>query len=329
MMLSRVLRLLTLTLLSVAVVGAASAQSDYPRRPIVIVVPFSAGGPTDVLARILGERMGRTLGQQIVVENTLGGGGSIGTARVARAAPDGYTLVMGNLGTHAAAVGLYKNLAYDPRADFEPIMLIGTTPMVVVMRKDFPVSNFAELLAYAKANPGKITNGTAGVGSISHLASIFFTSLTKTDLRHVPYRGLSQAMNDLVSGQIDIMFDQAVTATPQIQSGTVKPIMVAAATRARSLPQMPSAPEAGLPEFETTAWSALFAPKNTPKPIIERLVTALNETFEDQGIATRMQELGSDVPAPAARTPDALAKLVSSEIDRWVPLIKAAGASAD
>ena len=328
-MLSRVVELLTLAVFSFGAPGAALSQQNYPQRPITIVVPFSAGGPTDVLARVLGERMGRTLGQQLVVENVLGGGGSIGTTRVARAAPDGYTLVMGNLGTHAAAVGLYKKLSYDPRTDFEPIMLIGTTPMVLVTKKDFPASKLSELLAQAKADPGKITYGSAGVGSISHLAMIYFASLTKTDLRHVPYRGLSQAMNDLIAGQIDIMFDQAVTATPQIQSGTVKPIMVAAATRTKLLHNVPSSPEAGLPAFETTAWSALFAPKATPKPILDRLVAALNEAFADEHIAKRLQELGSDVPPPAARTPQALGVLVSSEIDRWVPLIKAAGSFAD
>lgn len=328
-MLQRLVRLLAIALLSVGSFAPAQAQQDYPRRPIVMVVPFAAGGPTDVLARILGERIGRTLGQQIVVENTLGGGGSIGTARVARAAPDGYTLVMGNLGTHAAAVGLYKTLSYDPRTDFEPVMLIGMTPMVLVTKKDFPTSKLGELIAQAKANPGNITYGSAGVGSISHLATIYFTSLTKTELRHVPYRGLSQAMNDLLGGQIDLIFDQAVSATPHIKSGSVKPIMVAATKRAKSLPDVPSSPEAGLPGFETTAWSALFAPKNTPKPVIDRLVAVIKEAFEDEAILSRMDELGSEVPAPADRTPEHLASLVSAEIDKWVPLIKAAGASAE
>ena len=328
-MLQAYVRLLAIALVSFGAFAPAQAQQDYPRRPIVIVVPFAAGGPTDVLARILGERIGRTLGQQIVVENTLGGGGSIGTARVARSSPDGYTLVMGNLGTHAAAVGLYKTLPYDPRSDFEPVMLIGMTPMVLVTKKDFPTTKLGELIAQAKANPGSITYGSAGVGSISHLATIYFASLTKTELRHVPYRGLSQAMNDLLGGQIDFIFDQAVSATPHIKSGAVKPVMVAASKRTKSLPEVPSSPEAGLPAFETTAWSALFAPKNTPKPVIERLVSALREAFEDQSILTRMDELGSEVPAAPDRTPEHLANLVSSEIDKWVPVIKAAGATAD
>jgi tripartite-type tricarboxylate transporter receptor subunit TctC len=309
--------------------GATAGAQPYPTRPITIVVPFAAGGPTDVLARVLGERMSRTLGQQIVVENALGGGGSIGTARVARATPDGYTLVMGNLGTHAAAVGLYKNLSYDPRTDFEPIMLMGTTPMVLVTRRDFPAANLKELISFANANPGKVTNGHAGVGSISHLATLNFKNLTKTDLRDVPYRGLSQVVNDVVAGQIDMMFDQVVTATQQIRGGTVKPIAVAAKSRHRAIPDVPSAPEAGLPDFETLAWTALFAPKGTPKPVIDRLVAALNEAFEAPEVAQRMEELGNDVPPPERRTPQALAALVRSEIERWAPLIKASGATAD
>jgi tripartite-type tricarboxylate transporter receptor subunit TctC len=321
-------RLVAAALMLFTLWAPASAQT-YPMRTITVVVPFAAGGPTDVLARLLGDHMSRSLKVPIVVENALGGGGSIGSARVARADPDGYTLVMGNLGTHAAAVGLYKNLPYDPRTDFEPIMLIGTTPMVLVTKKDFPAANLSELLSYAKSSPGKVVNGTAGVGSISHLATLYFMNLSGTDLRHVPYRGLSQVVNDLLGGQIDMMFDQLVTAAPQIRGGAVKPIVVAAKSRHRAIPEVPSAPEAGLPEFETLAWSALFAPKGTPKPVIDRLVAALNEAFEAPEIAKRMEELGNDVPPPERRTPQALGTLVAAEIDKWAPLIKAAGVTAE
>lgn len=321
-------RLLLLALMIFGACSTAGAQV-YPTRPITIVVPFTAGGPTDVLARILGEQVSRMLGAQIVVENALGGGGSVGTTRVARATPDGYTLVMGNLGTHAAAVGLYKNLPYDPRTDFEPIMLMGTTPMVLVTRRDFPARDLQEFLSFARASPGKVSNGTAGVGSISHLATILFTSLTGTDLRNVPYRGLSQAANDVIAGQIDVMFDQLVTATPQIRGGTVKPLVVAAKARHNAIPDVPAAPEAGLPSFETLAWSALFAPRGTPQPVIERLVAAFNEALESPEIAQRMQELGNDVPPRDRRSPQELGALVRSEIDKWVPLIRTAGASAD
>jgi tripartite-type tricarboxylate transporter receptor subunit TctC len=310
---------------AVTLAGAANAQQPYPIRPITVVVPFTAGGPTDVLARILGQHMSQTLGQQIVVENVGGGGGSLGAARVAKAAPDGYTLVMGNLGSHAASVGLYKNLPYDPR-DFEPVMLVATTPMVLVVRKNLQASTLKDFTAYAKANPHKVTFGSAGTGSISHLTYLLYTHLTKTEIQHVPYRGLSQSVNDLLSGQIDMMFDQVVSATPHILSGGVKPIAVAAPSRAAGIANVPTSIEAGLPELQTIAWTALFAPKGTPKPIVERVNAALDKAMRDETIAKRLADLGADLPASTERTPDALGKLVRSEIDKWVPLIHAAGA---
>jgi tripartite-type tricarboxylate transporter receptor subunit TctC len=304
----------------------ASAQ-PWPARPITIVVPFAAGGPTDVLARVLGLHMGQTLGQQIVVENVTGAGGSIGAARVARAAPDGYTLVMGNLGTHAAAVGLYKNLSYDPRTDFEPVMLIATTPMVLVVRKTLAVDTLADFIAHTKAN--RVTFGSAGTGSSSHLTYLLFTHVTKADVQHVPYRGLSQAMNDLLSGQIDMMLDQVLSASPHIASGGVKPIAVLAPARAPTLPNVPSTAESGMPALETLVWTALFAPKGTPQPIVERINTALDKAMRDESIAKRLSDLGADLPAPAGRTPQALGNLVRSEIDKWAPLIEAAGVKGD
>src|SRR5258708_6124475 len=227
--------------LALTAVGlSASAQPPYPTRPITVVVPFAAGGPTDVMTRILGKHVSQTLGQQIVIENVTGGGGSIGAARVAKAAPDGYTMVLGNLGTHAASVGLYKNLSYDPRVDFEPVMLVASTPMALVVRKTLATNTLKEFIAYCAANPGKVTFGSAGTGSSSHLTLLLFTHLTKLDIQHVPYRGLSQAVNDLLSGQIDMMFDQVVSATPHILAGSVKPITVTAPVRAKSIPNVPS-----------------------------------------------------------------------------------------
>jgi tripartite-type tricarboxylate transporter receptor subunit TctC len=307
----------------------ANAQQPYPTRPITIVVPFTAGGPTDVLARILGQHMSQTLGQQIVVENVTGGGGSLGAARVAKAAPDGYTLVMGNLGSHAASVGLYKNLPYDPRTDFEPVMIVASTPMVLVVRKSLQTDTLKDFIAYAAANPHKLTFGSAGTGSISHLTYLLFTHLTKTEIQHVPYRGLSQSVNDLLSGQIDLMFDQVVSATPHILSGGVKPIVVTAPTRAAAIPKVPSSTEAGLPALQTIAWTALFFPKGTPKPIVERVNAAVDKAMHDETVAKRLAELGADLPAPAERTPQALGNLVHSEIDKWVPLIQAAGAAGE
>ena len=303
----------------------ANGQPQYPTRPITIIVPFAAGGPTDVLARILGHHMSQTLGQQIVVENITGGGGTIGAARVAKAAPDGYTLVMGNLGTHAAAVGLYKTLSYDPRVDFEPVMLVASTPMVLVVRKNLDVATLKDFTAYAVANPGKLSFGSAGTGSISHLTYLLFTHLTKTKIQHVPYRGLSQSVNDLLSGQIDLMFDQVVSATPHILAGGVKPIAVTAPSRAAAIPNVPTSTEAGLPEFQTIAWSALFFPKATPKPIVERINAAVDQAMRDESVIKRMAQLGADLPPPGERTPQALGNLVRSEIDKWVPLIQASG----
>lgn len=302
---------------------AAAAPDVYPNGVVTMVVPFAAGGPTDVLARVLSAHMSKTLGQQVVVENPDGGGGSIGSAGVARSDPDGYTMVMGNLGSHAAAVGIYDNLPYDPVKDFEPVMLIGTTPMVVVVNKDLPVKSLKELTNYAKANPGKVGYGTAGKGSIGHLTGISFNQLTGAGVTHIPYRGLSEAMTDVVAGQIPMMFDQVVSGAPFIRSGVVRALAIAGPKRAEALPDVSSAPEAGLPEFETLAWSALFLPKNTPEPIVDKLVSALESAFQDETIQKRMKELGNDIPPREQGTPQALREFVSAEIAKWTPMIKA------
>jgi len=305
--------------------AAPTLAQQFPQRPISMIVPFTAGGPTDVLARVLGQHMGQTLGQQFVIENVTGAGGSLGSARVARAAPDGYSLVMGNIGTHAASVGLYKNLAYDPRKDFEPVMLIATTPMVLVTKKDLPVANLKDVLALVKQR--KVTFGSAGTGSSSHLTLLLFASLTKGDIQHVPYRGLSQAMNDLLAGQIECLFDQVISSSPYIAAGNVKPIAVTSPDRAKAVPSVPTTIEAGLPDMQTITWTALFAPKGTPRPIIDRLNAAVDQAMNDPGVAKRLAELGADLPAPGEqRRPETLAKLVSSEVARWVPLIHEAGA---
>ncbi len=304
-----------------------SAQ-QYPERPVTFIVPFAAGGPTDVLARVLGAHMSQTLGQSIVVEDVTGAGGTLGSARVAKAAPDGYTLVLGNIGTHAASVGLYKHLPYDPRTDFEPVMLLATTPMVLVANKDLPVATLADVIALAKRR--KLNIGSAGTGSASHLTLLLFQSLTHADVQHVPYRGLSQAMNDLLAGQIDLLFDQVISSSPHILAGRVKPIVVTAPTRARAIPAVPTTAEAGLPGLITLTWTGLFAPKGTPQPIIARLNAAVDQAMRDPAIAKRLADLGADVPAPGAeRSPQALGALVKSEVAKWVPLIHAAGIAAE
>ncbi len=293
-----------------------------------MVVPFAAGGPTDILGRLIAQAIGPALGQQVVVEDVTGAGGTIGASKVARAAPDGYTMVMGNLGTHAASVGIYSNLAYDPRKDFEPVILVASTPMVLVTRKTLPVKTLADVIAWAKANKGKATMGSAGVGSISHLTLLLFNHLTGADVTHVPYRGLSEATNDLLGGQIDLLFDQVVTATPHILNGGENAVVVTIPQRAPSIPNVPSANEAGLPQLQTVAWTALFMPKGTPATIVSRINGAVQKAMQDADLAKRLAQIGADLPPPDQRTPEALGQLVNAEIDKWVPLIKAAGVTA-
>jgi tripartite-type tricarboxylate transporter receptor subunit TctC len=311
-----------------AVTAAAVAEDQYPSRPITMVVPFAAGGPTDILGRLVGQAISTTLGQQVIVEDVTGAGGTIGAAKVARAAPDGYTMVMGNLGTHAASVGIYPDLPYDPRKDFEPVILVASTPMVLVTTKKLPVKTLDDVIAWAKANKGKATMGSAGVGSISHLTLLLFNHLTGADVTHVPYRGLSEATNGLLGGQIDMLFDQVVTATPHILNGDENAIVVTIPHRAASIPNVPSANEAGLPQLQTVAWTALFLPKGTPAAIVTRINGAVQKAMQDPNIAQRLAAIGADLPPPDQRSPQALGQLVNAEIDKWTPLIKAAGVTA-
>ncbi|MFZ3357937.1 MAG: tripartite tricarboxylate transporter substrate-binding protein [Xanthobacteraceae bacterium] len=314
--------------LAAVVASSARAEDRYPSRPVTMVVPFAAGGPTDILGRLIAQAIGPALGQQVVVEDVTGAGGTIGAAKVARATPDGYTMVMGNLGTHAASVGIYSDLPYDPRKDFEPVILVASTPMVLVTKKTLPVHTLADVIAWAKANKGKATMGSAGVGSISHLTLLLFNHLTGADVTHVPYRGLSEATNDLLGGQIDMLFDQVVTATPHILNGSENPIVVTIPQRAPSIPDVPSANEAGLPQLQTVAWTALFMPKGTPAAIVGKINAAVQKAMQDPDIIKHLAAIGADLPPPDQRSPEALGHLVSAEIDKWVPLIKAAGVTA-
>ena len=313
---------------SLSLVVAAQAQGTYPTRPITLVVPFAAGGPTDVISRIVGDHMSRTLGQQIVVENVTGAGGTVGVTRVMKAAPDGYTLLMGNLGTQAASVGLYPKLAYDPRSDFEPIMNTAATPMLVVAKKDLPVKDFKEFIAYLKANASKMNYGTGGVGATSHLTCLFLDSLLGVKPQHVPFRGSGPALNALLAGQIDYVCDQTVGVVPQIQAKEAKGLVVAVKERVPVVPDVPTSAEQGLPEFQASGWNALFAPKGTPKEIVETLNAAARAALMDENTRKRLLDLGAELPDATGQTPEALAKLVSSEIDKWVPIIKNAGVTA-
>jgi putative tricarboxylic transport membrane protein len=302
--------------------GSAAAQTDYPRRNITLIVPFAAGGPTDVVSRIVGEHMSRTLGQQIVIENILGAGG---TTASARAAPDGYTIEMGHMGTHAASVALYPNLAYKPDVDFEPIGLVAGTPVLILAKKDFPAKDLKEFVSYVKANVAKLNMAHAGVGSVSFTSCLLLNSILDVRPTSIPYQGTGPAMNALVGGQVDYMCDQIVNAVPQILGGTIKAYAIGTPERNPALPDLPTTKEAGLPEFEVSAWNALFAPKGTPKPIVDKLAAALDKALDDDNTRNRLLELGSDLPDKKERGPGPLAAKVKSEIERWTPIIRAAG----
>ena len=304
--------------------AAPAAAQGYPSRPITMMVVFAPGGPTDVLARIVADHMGRTLKERIVIENIAGAGGTTGGARGAKAEPDGYTLTVGSLGSHGAAAALYKNIQYDSR-ELEPVGLIAGTPGYVVVRKDFPAATFGEFAAYAKANPGKVTSGHAGVGSTPHLACLYLAHLTGLQFVSTPYRGSGPAMNDLVAGQIDSMCDLAPTVVPQIQSGTIRGLVLAQPERARATPDVPTSREAGIPDYVFTGWNAIFAPKGTPKPVIDTLSAALGAALADEGVRKRIEELGSLPPAPEERSPEHLRQVVRTDVEKWGRVVGEAG----
>lgn len=316
-----------LTLLAL-LLPLSRVQAAWPERPITLIVPFAAGGPTDVVARIVSEHMSRTLGQQIVIENVAGAGGTTGTLRAAQATPDGYTLEMGHMGTHGAAPAVYPNLKYDPLKDFVPVGLAAGTPILVVAKKGFPAKDFKEFVAYLKANGDKLNEAHAGVGSVSFTTCTFFNSLVGAKPTRVVYRGTGPALNDLVSGQVDYMCDQIVNLVPQIQAGTIRAYAVALPQRSPALPDVPTTKEGGLPEFQVSAWNAIFAPKGTPPEIVTKLSGALQKALDDDGTRKRLLELGAELPDKAARTPEGLRKLVESEVARWNKVLKSAGAAA-
>jgi tripartite-type tricarboxylate transporter receptor subunit TctC len=307
---------------------AFSVDDKYPSKVVTIIVPFSAGGPSDTIARLVAQTMSVSLKNQIIVENVAGAGGTIGAARVAKAQPDGYTLFVHHIG-HATAPSLYRKLTYDPINDFAPIGLINDGAMSLVARKDFPANSLKELIAYAKANIAKVNLANAGVGSASHLAGMLFMSALQTDLTTIPYKGTGPAMNDLLGGQVDFMIDQTINTTSHIKAGKVKVYGVTTKKRLASLPDVPTMSEAGMPNFEITVWHALYAPKGTPKPIIDQLSKALQAALKDPTLNQRFGELGSESVAQNRATPDALRAHLKSEIDKWGPIIKKAGVFAD
>jgi tripartite-type tricarboxylate transporter receptor subunit TctC len=321
---------IALALAAVAGLAATSAQAqNYPSRPITMIVPFAAGGPTDVVARIVSDHMSRTLGQQIVIENVAGAGGTTGITRAAQSQPDGYTITMGHMGTHGAAPALYPNLKYDPTKDFAAIGMAAGTPIVIVAKKDFPANDLKGFLDYMKTNGEKVNMAHAGVGSVSHSTGILFNSIIKAKPTMVAYRGTGPALNDLMANTVDYMTDQIVNVAPQIQGGNIKAFAIATPERSPVLPNVPTTKEAGLGDYQVSAWNAVFAPKGTPADVVKKLNDALVKSLDDENTKKRLLELGGVLPSAEERTPEGLQKLVNSEVARWTPVLRAAGAKAE
>jgi tripartite-type tricarboxylate transporter receptor subunit TctC len=307
---------------------AVPAMAQYPTKVITMVVPFAAGGPTDTLGRNLGQAMGKQLKQTIIIENVGGAGGNIGVTRVSRAAPDGYSLLLHHIGM-STSPALYRKLDYNPLTDFEYIGLVADVPMTVIARGNFPAKDFREFLTYIKANKDKVSLANAGLGAASHLCGLLFMTAIETDFTTVPYKGTAPAMNDLLGGQVDFMCDQTTNTTGQIQGGKVKAYGVTTRTRVASLPNLPTLDEQGMKGFEVAVWHAVYAPKGTPKPTLDILVHALQESLKDVELKTNLAKLGTEPVAQNRATPEALRTFLKSEIDKWGPIIKKAGQYAD
>ena len=313
----------TFLVVSLAAAFSAAAQ-DYPARPVRVIAPFAPGGATDVLARLVGQRLGERWRQQVIVDNRPGAGGNIGTELAVRAAPDGYTISFGHLGTHVANGAIYS-LPYDLLADLDPVVLLPSNPMVVVSKPTLPAKTLKEVLAWLKTNQATATAGTAGAGSGSHIAGVYLESLTGLKLQYVPYRGTAPALNDLVGGQIDIIVDQASNSMQQIRAGRIRAYAISDNKRLAAAPEIPTAEEAGLPGFHMTLWNGLWVPKGTPKDIVARLNAAVVEAMADPAVQKRLTDLGLELPARDQQTPQALAAWHKAEVDKWWPIIKKAG----
>jgi tripartite-type tricarboxylate transporter receptor subunit TctC len=323
----RCIRFPVLTFAALAVFGTP-ALAQYPTKPITVIVPFAAGGPTDVVARLVGAKMGQTLGQTFIVENIGGAGGTLGMTRAAQAAPDGYTIAVGNMGTQSAAPSLYPNLKYDPATSFAQVGIVNYTPQAIVSKKAIETKTLKDFIAYVKGKGKSISYGHAGVGSISHVAGLVFNAQFGLTPNMIPYRGTGPVLQDMVAGQIDYTVDQSLNVIPQIKAGTIKAYAVAAPARLSSIPEVLTTKEAGV-DFIFSAWNAMVAPKGTPKEIVDKLVDALNKALDDPSVKARYVDLGSSAPEGPDRGPAGLQKLVEREVARVTPIIKAAGVTAN
>ena len=321
--------LLLACVFAVALLAASSAAAQtYPTKPVTIVVPFSAGGPTDTLARIMGERMRKSLGQPILVDNTTGAGGSIGVAKVVRAPPDGHMVSLGHWGTHVVN-GAYYNLNYNLLTDLEPVAMVATNPQVIISKPSVPASNLKELVAWCNANQGKVLMATGGVGGASHMAALYFQNMIKGNFQYVPYRGGAPALQSLFTGESDLYVTQVSNIAAHIKAGKLRAYAVTAKTRQSAAPDIPTVDEAGLPGLHTSVWHGYWFPKNTPRDVIAKFNAAIVETLADADVRRRFADLGQDIPTREEQTPQGLSAHHKAEIDKWFPMIRAAGLKAE
>ena len=318
----------SITAAALAVIGGAAMAQQYPSKNVTMLVPFAAGGPTDTVSRVLGQAMGKPLGQTVIVENRPSAGGILAPEQVKNAKPDGYTILIHHIGM-ATVPTLYRQLRFNPLTDFEYIGLINEVPMTIIGKPQLPANNFKEFLDYARKNKDKVNYANAGIGAASHLCGMLFMSAIQTDFQTIPYKGTGPAMNDLIGGQVDFMCDQTTNTTSHIKSGKVKAYAVTSAKRVPSLPDLPTLNEMGVKGAEVSIWHALYAPKGTPKPALDKLVSSMQEALKDETVRKRFADLGADTYPADKQTPQALQQHLKSEIDKWGPLIKKAGVYAD